>query len=348
MYKPAIIAEAIELALNALEENSDAHWVVGFSGGKDSTALLKILYSAAAKARKLPKTIDVIYCDTGVENPLLDQYVKTLFGRLDVEFADSALPFRTHILKAPVADRFFVKIIGRGYPPPTNSFRWCTKNLRILPVARFIEEAAKKDAVVCLGMRRGESQQRDRTLLENGDDYWQIQKEAKRPYRLFLPILDFDIPDVWDAIFEISEPYSIDAAALEKLYRGATGGECPLIKAINAPPCGSGRFGCWTCTVVRKDKSAISLIEAGHKELIPYLDFRNWIADIRNDSSRRWPYRRNGSMRPGPFTLEARKEILEKLTTLEHKTKTLILTQEERAAIAALWELDQNAQRNAS
>ena len=85
-----------------------------FSGGKDSTALLKILYSAALKAKDLPKVIDVIYCDTGVENPLLDRYVKTLFARLEDEFINSSLPFRTQLLKAPVADRFFVKIIGFG------------------------------------------------------------------------------------------------------------------------------------------------------------------------------------------------------------------------------------------
>ena len=125
MTKNSVI-EAVEATKLALEANSDSKWIVGFSGGKDSSAMLKIIIAAAKKATPCPKNISVIYCDTGVENPVLDRYVKSLFSDLDSEFSDSGLPFETHLLKAPVADRFFVKVIGRGYPTPTNMFRWCT------------------------------------------------------------------------------------------------------------------------------------------------------------------------------------------------------------------------------
>src|ERR1700720_687002 len=109
---------AISRTRSAIESNSDAHWIIGFSGGKDSTALLKVFCVAASGAKKLPKRVDVIYCDTSVENPALDRYVKRVFANLKREFRDSKLPFQPHILRAPVKDRFFVKIIGRGYPPP--------------------------------------------------------------------------------------------------------------------------------------------------------------------------------------------------------------------------------------
>ena len=113
------ILEAIARTKNAFDEYPHAHWIVGFSGGKDSTALLKILYAAALKANRCPERIDVIYCDTGVENPVLDIYVKKLLFDLGAEFKKDKVPFDVKILSAPVSERFFVKIIGRGYPPPT-------------------------------------------------------------------------------------------------------------------------------------------------------------------------------------------------------------------------------------
>ena len=142
-----------------------------------------------------------------------------------------------------VRERFFVKIIVVT-PPPTNSFRWCTKNLRIKPVSRFIAEAAKGDAIVSLGMRRTESRQRERAIDGHGGGHWQTQFEAGKRYRLFLPILDLELDDVWDAVFLPPHPKAINAPLLERLYRGASG-ECPIVKSPQAPPCASGRFGCW-------------------------------------------------------------------------------------------------------
>jgi DNA sulfur modification protein DndC len=337
--------QAIDRTREALEQNADSHWVIGFSGGKDSTALLKIFASAALEAGRLPEQTDVIYCDTGVENPVLDTYVKTLFAKLSDEFARRNLPFRTTILKAPVKNRFFVKLIGRGYPPPTNSFRWCTKNLRIRPVAAFIKSAARGNAIVSLGMRRAESQQRDRSLARSGGDIWQMQIEGGRQYRLFLPILDLDVYDVWDTVFALPYPSSIDPDALAVLYRGAAG-ECPIIKAPQAAPCASGRFGCWTCTVVRKDRSSQALIEAGHQHLVPYLEFRNWLADIRNDVWRRWPIRRSGATGLGPFTLDARSEIRSRLEKLEATVGLVLLPTEENDEIERLWALDSELERS--
>ncbi len=282
----------------------------------------------------------LIYCDTGVENPILDSYVKSLLNHMRMEFAELAIPIEVRCLKAPPEDRFFVRLIGRGYPPPTNSFRWCTTGLRIRPVSRFIQANDPDNTVVILGLRSSESQQRDRSLAKSNDKYWQKQREGKGDYDLFLPIVDMDVPAVWDTVFALPLPKSIDPKKLEILYRDASG-ECPVIKAPNAPPCASGRFGCWTCTVVRKDKSAMKLVDAGYEELQPFLDFRNWLADIRNDPERRWPVRRNGNAGLGPFTLSARYEILSRVDLLEAETGTEILDSDERGLIASLWEFDQ-------
>lgn len=334
------ITRALDRVSGALDENRDASWIVAYSGGKDSTALLKLFVAAAMKRRSLKNRINVIYCDTGVENIAVDRYVKSTFQRLQSDNDLRNLGFQFHILKAELSNRFFVKIIGRGYPPPTSFFRWCTKELRIKPVEQFIRAHLAEEAIVCLGTRSSESQQRRRNISSFVDPVWQTQTEGKLNYPIFAPIVDFELDDVWDAIFAIPFPAAIDNDELELLYRGASG-ECPTIKSPAAPPCGTGRFGCWTCTVVRKDKSAIKLVEAGFSDLEPFLNFRNWLAEFRNDPANRWPHRRNGVRSPGPFTIAAREKILRKVRELEAATAQQIIEIEEMEAIEALWRSDQ-------
>lgn len=142
-----------------------------------------------------------------------------------------------------VRERFFVKIIVVT-PHLRTVFVGAQRILRIKPVSRFIAEAAKGDAIVSLGMRRTESCQRERAIDGHGGGHWQTQFEAGKRYRLFLPILDLELDDVWDAVFLPPHPKAINAPLLERLYRGASG-ECPIVKSPQAPPCASGRFGCW-------------------------------------------------------------------------------------------------------
>src|SRR5690606_13738988 len=183
-----------------------------------------------------------------------------------------------------------------------------TKGLRIRPVERYLSSTGT-DAAVVLGLRFGESTQRDRSLkaADGAEFVWQKQREGTRR-DLFLPVIDFDLEWIWAAVQAIAYPSSIDAVALEELYRGASE-ECPMIRSPLSPPCASGRFGCWTCTVVRRDKSAENMIRQGRVGLQPYLDFRNWLQDFRSVEGMRWSVRRNGAPGPGPFTVRARRII---------------------------------------
>ena len=333
------VLHAIDVCIEALERRADAHWVLAFSGGKDSSATLKIFLSAYRRAKRKPDTITLIYCDTGVESPVLDVHVKSLLARVRLEFEEKSIPIYIRILKAPVQDRFFVRLIGRGYPPPTNSFRWCTTGLRIRPVSQFVFAHRPEDTVLVLGLRRSESSQRDRSLQRSEELYWQKQREGVGDYDLFLPIVEMSMAEVWDAVFALAEPRCLNSQALETLYRDASG-ECPVIKAPDAPPCASGRFGCWTCTVIRKDKSGAELIKSGYDELIPYFEFRHWLTEIRNDPLRRWPNRRSGQIGMGPFTIDARQEVLNRVGALERQTGTELVNADERGLIASLWRLD--------
>lgn len=333
------VLEAIDICAEALLARADCHWVLAFSGGKDSSASLKIFLSALRRSGASPPSITIIYCDTGVENPLLDMYVKRLLQAMAEEFIRNGLPISIRLLKAPVEDRFFVRLIGRGYPPPTNTFRWCTTSLRIRPVSRFIQSRDPTNTILVLGLRRTESRQRDRSLQKSASLYWQKQREGVGDYDLFLPIVNLDVAEVWDAVFGLSEPASLSARELEDLYRDASG-ECPVIKAPQAPPCATGRFGCWTCTVVRRDRSGEELIRSGFSELLPFFEFRRWLTEIRNDPIRRWPQRRSGAQGMGPLTMATRQEVLSRLTELEYRTGSEILDSEERGLIASLWRLD--------
>ncbi|WP_299500429.1 phosphoadenosine phosphosulfate reductase family protein [uncultured Roseobacter sp.] len=335
------ILPAIQRTKCAIEKNPDKNWVIAYSGGKDSTATLKVFLAAFKKAHRKPAKISLIYCDTGVENPVIDSYVKRTLGRIGQEVEDANVPLIIDVLSAPIQDRFFAKVVGRGYPTPTNSFRWCTKALRINPVTKYMRSFGSDDTIVVLGSRRDESQQRKRSIQKNGDNYW--QKQGGSSATIYLPILDFSISDVWDAVFCLDMPTSINAREIEGIYKDASG-ECPVLKTPNSPPCGSGRFGCWTCTVVRKDHSATKMVDAGYSELKPFLEFRNWLAEIRNDETRRWPVRRNGVERPGPFSISAREEILLGLLQLERTTGTEILAEGELEHILMLWERDFDAE----
>lgn len=338
-YQTDAILSSIATTRDALLSRPGTHWVIAFSGGKDSSALLKIFYAAYRRIKQKSLKITIIYCDTGVESIALDRYIKTTLELLEQEFQLKNDSISIKILKANVYDRFFVRIIGRGYPPPNKNFRWCTKSLRITPVMEFIESTKRiQDTVVLLGLRRNESQQRDRSLSQSKDSFWQVQRDGNRQVKLFLPIINLSTEQTWDAVF-FDAPQAIEGAKLEQLYRGASG-ECPVLKAPQSPPCASGRFGCWTCTVVRQDKSSSELIKSGHDDLRPFLEFRNWLVDIRNDPLRRWPQRRNGGPGLGPFSIEARKEILSKVSQLEISTKVPILSSEERLAIAEQWKID--------
>jgi 3'-phosphoadenosine 5'-phosphosulfate sulfotransferase (PAPS reductase)/FAD synthetase len=162
--------------------------VVAYSGGKDSSAVLKLAINALLRKPELAGRVTVIYCDTKVENPILDGFVKGTLRSLKAELGSLGLEIRIKILSPALHQRYFVRVIGRGYPPPTSFFRWCTKDLRIRPVQTFIREIGERPLVL-VGTRRGESAQRDRIIKKAGGDLAQgplIQKQMDGGTQTFL------------------------------------------------------------------------------------------------------------------------------------------------------------------
>ena len=172
--------------------------------------------------------------------------------------------------------------------------------------------------------------------------------------RMFAPLADLGDDDVWKILMQRHAPWGGSHRDLITLYRNAGGGECPLVLTKeDAPSCGttSPRFGCWTCTVVQKDKSMRGLIDAGHEDedkLEALADFREWLLALREDNRNRLPvrrdgrtkYRDDGTLVRGPFTLEVRRKILDRLRKLAEQVGEDLLLSDEIEIIEDIWRRD--------
>jgi DNA sulfur modification protein DndC len=314
-----------------------APWVIGYSGGKDSTAVVKLVFQSLLRLKHVRKPITVIYCDTGVEVPLAASLARQALNDLEKEAATHNLPISIRLLAPPVHESYWVKVIGRGYPPPTDKFRWCTDLLRIDPVTRFLESEEAESATVILGVRESESASRSLTLSENQteDRFWRTQR-GKSDRRLFMPIIDYSIQDVWNANLRLELPTSLRAEEVADLYADASG-ECPTIRDVKGAPCGKARFGCWTCTVAKNGTTLRNLIASGHDNLEPLLEFRLWLERHRNDSRFRRLKRRNGMPGPGPMTLPWRRLALRKLLDAQSRSNLPLINKDELRAIKKQW-----------
>jgi DNA sulfur modification protein DndC len=330
------IKNAIARIAEGYQRDSDP-WIVGFSGGKDSSCLLKLLFHALRQVHDYHKPITIVYCDTGVEIPLAVTLARRTLDQYRVEASHEGLPVSTRVLTPRIRDRFFVKVIGRGYPPPTDKFRWCTDRLRIQPITQLMAEASYASAVVLIGVRQDESATRAATLNQHKtrDRYWRIQSKTNRR-RLFVPILDFNVIDVWQSLLLLSTPSSVNGKSVADLYADAAG-ECPTIREPNAAPCGKARFGCWTCTVAKHGTTLKNLIEAGRTELAPLLEFRLWLDKYRYDSRYRWRNRRNGQPGLGPMTMRWRRMALNRLLRAQEYSRLSLISSEELNAIQSEW-----------
>lgn len=328
-------------------------WIVAFSGGKDSTAVLQLIWLALRGASTIGthKPIYVCYVDTGMEHPAYDSKVRATLSEIGAAAALQKLPIHVRTLEPELKNRYFVCVIGRGYAPPTHWFRWCTHNLRIKPMSNFIRTqiSLSGEVVIVLGLRKTESQARSRVLAKYMSD-----RPFTGPYGsltsaiAFTPIEDFGTEHVWQFLMQTPCPWGADNRDLVQLYARAAGGECPSYSGGDglAPSCGASRFGCWTCTVVRKDRSGRSLAEESEAyEML--VDFRDWLAEMRYDPRRRWRRRRNGRPGPGPLTIATRREAFERLLSVEACSGCTLITPAEVHRIAELWAQDGGSSQSA-
>ena len=331
-------------------------WMIGFSGGKDSTMLVMLVFKmlATLKPGQINKKIYITSSDTMVENPIVERYMLRMSKQIGEAGAKYCI--QTDIVRPEPDKTFWSYLIGLGYPTPEPpGFRWCTDRLKIRPINKFTLDTIKKngEVVMLLGVRKAESSYRARGInaREVAGKLLVRHTDIENAY-VYNPLTEIPNKLVWEYLLKNDgiTPWGSDNKYLFSLYQGEDlGEEQSVLGEVDKDKIavtGNSRFGCWICTMVKEDKSLLNFINKGCDELIPYRDFRNWLVENRNNPELRDKKRRNGSVYEkadgeygmGPFTMYGRKVILEKLLELENITGEEIITKAELKAIDAMWE----------
>lgn len=329
------LSEKIELTIKnitSLYAEDDLPWIIGYSGGKDSTTVLQLVWHAVQRIpeEKRNKKIHVISTDTLVENPIVAKWVELSLTKVNSASVKQKLGIEAHRLTPKLEDRFWVNLIGKGYPAPRPKFRWCTSRLKINASTEFVRDVATErgEAILFLGTRSSESQARAKVMAKHAGSTRELlsRNSDARLDRvwIFAPIGDWSTDEVWEYLVENENPWGHSNMELFHLYRGASpDAECPLVVDSSTPSCGDSRFGCFVCTMVDKDKSMLAMIQNDEdkKWMIPLSIFReeklNTTDDFKNRDFRRMDkniniYKsKNGpALIHGPYKQQYREELL--------------------------------------
>ena len=304
--------------------SDDIPWMIGYSGGKDSTAVVQLVWLAleALPLEKRKKSVHIMNTDTLVESPVVSKWVERSLAAMRDAAAARQLPFIPTRLVPDYDHTFWVNLLGRGYPFPRMKYRWCTDRLKIRPVNDFIKKklAEHGEIILVLGTRKTESARRHRTMTN-------LEKKRVRELLspnptlanelVFSPLEAWSNDDVWMFLMQYKNPWGYSNQDLLTMYRGATAdNECPLMLDESLPSCGKSRFGCWVCTMVESDKSMEAMIANDEEKewMLPLLEFRNEFGDLAHDRERR-SFRRmrghlqgsHGQLFHGPYKREVRR-----------------------------------------
>jgi DNA sulfur modification protein DndC len=347
-------------------------WVVGYSGGKDSTATLQLVWNAIKalpEDKKRHKEIHVISTDTLVEQPIVAAWVKTSLDRMKDAAQRDGLLLTPHRLTPEISDSYWVNLIGRGYPAPRPTFRWCTNRLKIKPSNKFLTQIVNDfgETILILGIRKAESTRRAAVMNKYEKHRvreWLSPNGSLQNSWVFSPIEDWTNDDVWLYLMQYPNPWGISNKELMSMYREATmDNECPLVVDTSTPSCGNSRFGCWVCTLVTADKSMEAMIHNDDEKswMEPLLRFRNEEIGKLNEDGRIDDYdkrdfrRKDGSISlkksgteitPGPYKKQHREHLLRRLLETQKEVQQKmppefgeleIITLEELKLIRKIW-----------
>jgi len=352
--------EEFEYIINEMKHvylHDQRPWMIGYSGGKDSTLLVQLVFEMVSRLEpeKIEKKIYIVTSDTMVENPIVKKYMHTASKQIGE--VGKKYKIESHIIYPEVEKTFWSCVIGLGYPTPeAPNFRWCTDRLKIQPSNKFTTDIIDEngEVVILLGVRKAESVYR-----ANGIKNREIEGKILIPHNyiqhayVYNPLTEIPNEVVWEYLLKENSmsPWHSDNKYLFSLYQGEDlGEEQSVVGQVDhnkIKVTGNSRFGCWICTMVKEDKSLNNFINHGSNELIPLRNFRNWLLKIRNDPVYRDHRRRNGSIYRkrgtgekglGAFKMSARVEILERLLTLQKETGEELITIEELKYIDYIWD----------
>ena len=362
-------AENLDFSIDAVEESvrraylrDRRPWVIGYSGGKDSTCALQLIWRAIAAIKPSDRTkpIFVLTSDTLVETPVIVNYIDDAIAKINTAANEQGLPIVAQKVMPDISDSFWVNLIGRGYPAPSKRFRWCTERLKIDPANTFIKDCVAEygEVVMVLGVRKAESATRAQVMALHKIEGSEFSRHSSLAGAyVFTPIENFSVDDVWAYLLQTGSPWEGDNKELLTLYKNAQAGECPLVVDKNTESCGNSRFGCWVCTVVTKDKAMEAMIDNGDEWMEPLLELRDFLADTQDPARKkdvREFRRRNGSVTfvpgreapiPGPYLMTFREELLRRLLSAQQQVaadappgeKIVLIQEAELLEIQRIW-----------
>jgi DNA sulfur modification protein DndC len=272
------------------------------------------------------------------------------------------IPLSARLVEPIVEESFWVNLVGRGYPAPYSSFRWCTDRLKISPANRFIKDQITRfgEVILVLGVRSAESSTRAQVMAMHSIEGSNLRTHSTLGGALvFAPIEDWTTDEVWAYLLQHWEtPWGSDNNSLAAMYRSAEG-ECPLVVDTTTPSCGNSRFGCWVCTVVTRDKSMEAMIDSGQTWMEDLLEIRDFLAatqeqprksevrSIRKNDGRILLKDSGDEAALGPYTLDFCKEVLTRLLSVQSRLPKEangfeLIADDELLAIRRIWRHERN------
>lgn len=343
--------EMVELTLASLRAywSRHRHVAVAWSMGKDSTTLLTlIIHLIDAGELPQPERLYVFLADTRQELPPLQRAADLIMAKLRERNWIEMI-----VVRAPIDKRFMVYILGRGVPPPNNNtLRWCTRQIKVEPMAAALGEAIANlpgTALMLTGVREGESAVRDgRIAMSCSKDgaecgqgwYQQVLPDAKGirgRIATLAPILHWRVCTVWDWL-KVFAPQPEFGSWPTGILADAYGGDDAI--EVNA------RTGCIGCPLAERDvalETIVAMPDWAH--LAPLLELKplyRWMRKPAQRLRKRGLERlKDGSIaknpqRMGPLTLEARSTALAQILDIQHRAGVDLINAEEEARIREL------------
>jgi DNA sulfur modification protein DndC len=326
---PAMAREAdddmIEQTIKDIREQLRTINIVSFSGGKDSSATLELVFEAL---KGTGKRLVIVTSDTMMEIPFYQQYVDGVRDRIADFIKREHIDASLALVRPAAEHSFWVSVLGKGYPAAHMGFRWCTGVLKIDPITYFTKKlVAGQDYMVFVGVRRAESELRAKIY----------QKKDYKPNH-FAPILDWSTADVWTYLLTEACPWGTHEE-LVKVYRYSSD-EC-VYGEKQAVCIGNARYGCWACPLQKSTQLEMIAHHTNDNRYRLLREFKEILVNMANQTAFRSRIRRNGEEGAGPFLVEVRKQLFHLLKELELKTGWALVKSDEEALIFKYWEAEQ-------
>lgn len=317
--------EAIDLTVNSLRTYGERyrHWCIAYSGGKDSTATVTLVAHLIQTGQiPAPDSLVILYADTRMELPPLQ------FSALGILQELNKRGVETRVVLPDLDHRYFVYMFGRGVPPPSNVFRWCTPKLKISPMISALQqfhERVGEKILTLTGVRVGESAARDQRIAmscsRDGAECGQGWFQESTPEQIsdtLSPLIHWRVCHVWDWLMFYAPDLGFPTVDIAEAYGGDEAQE------VNA------RTGCVGCNLVEEDRALDVVLRLPHWQyLTPLKRLRPLYRELKEPQFRLRKIderRKDGSVVPGnrlgPLTMDARNYGLETVLQIQKDINT--------------------------